>query len=88
MGRINYLKSAKTTVSNLLNLSKKCTTIKSKYRFIKLSIKFLILLTETFTIDLTEDIIVYTQILDISIQDNFDRIVRFLMKVSSKLDSF
>lgn len=84
---INLTKAINIT-KRLLDLSYYCKdNIKLQKRFNLMSVNFVILLTETFTIDLVKDIITNTQF-TINSKEAFDSTIELLKITLNKLEGF
>jgi len=81
------LKQAKITTNNLLELSRQCKNIKERQKFSTLGITFVVWLTSNYTIDLTEEIIKNTQLIDIknNTREAFYTTLNMLKLTKSKL---
>jgi len=87
MNRHRLLKQTEKTITNLIELSKKCKSKRDRQKFSNLGITFVIWLATNYTIDLTEDILVNTQLLDIKDKprDSFYTIVNLLKTTKLKV---
>lgn len=80
MKKKNNLQRAKDINLTLLQLYNQCNKVKDKRRFVQLVLEFSASLTSTFSIDFTEDLLLYTQLLDKNcLERDFDK-VRVLLK--------
>ena len=78
----------KGALKKLITCEAKCTTVAEKQHFISLGIAVIVWLTANYTLDLTEDILLYTQTFnsrDYS-EESFKNIIRLLKIANNKLD--